>query len=105
MPARRLAWLVALLTVGCTWVPVTPEGKQVQTLTPEAARSCERLGRTTSKVADHVWIFARNERAVREELVSLARNEAALMGGDAVAPETSPEGGRQSFGVYRCRGA
>jgi len=104
MPARRLAVLIALLA-GCTWVPLTPEGEQVRSVTPEHAESCQRLGRTTSRVADRVWIFARNERAIREELASLARNEAALMGGDAVAPETRPEGGRQTFGVYRCRGA
>jgi hypothetical protein len=36
-------------------------------------------------------------------LVALARNEAALMGGDTVVAESPVKDGRQLFGVYRCR--
>jgi hypothetical protein len=50
-----------------------------------------------------VLIFARTQRKVHEELESLARNEAATMGGNAVAPTGEPAEGRQSFDVYRCR--
>ena len=106
MTARRMAWALAGLGLSaCTWVPLSTGGETVRLQAADQVSGCERLGHTTSRVADHVWIFSRNERAVREELTSLARNEAALMQGDTVVPESAPENGRQSFGIYRCGGA
>jgi hypothetical protein len=105
MGSRAFAAVCGLaLASACTWVPLSPEAERVSLVGIEQAAQCQRLGKTTSRVADRVLIFARNERRMREELVSLARNEAALMGGDAVAPEAPPRDGRQSFGIYRCHG-
>jgi hypothetical protein len=42
-------------------------------------------------------------RKVAGELEALARNEAALMGGDTVVAELPVKDGRQVFGVYRCQ--
>ena len=86
----------------CTWVPLTDEGAHVQLRTLEQARGCERKSRVTVSVKDTVGGIARNEDKVRGELETLARNEAARAGGNAVAAETEPTDGRQVFVIYRC---
>ena len=86
----------------CTWVPLTDEGARVRILKASEVAGCEKLAETTSRTSDRVVIFARSDRKVREELDSFARNEAADLGGDAIAPIGTPKNGRQSFGVYRC---
>jgi hypothetical protein len=65
---------------------------------------CESKGRTHAQTTDRILIFARSERPIRTELESLARNEAAEMGGDTIVPASAVEGGRQTFDVYLCSG-
>ena len=93
-----------LLTVlsGCTWVPLTDEGARVQLRTQEQARACEHKSRATVSVKDKIAGIARNEDKVRGELETLARNEAARVGGNAVAAESEPTDGRQIFLIYHC---
>lgn len=93
---------VALLPSACVWVPLTSGGEQVRMLAPAEVEHCRKLGSTTSQTTDHVLIFARIDRTVNEEVRSLARNEAAEMGGDVIVPRGPLEQGRQSFDVYRC---
>lgn len=97
------ALLAVAALAGCTWVDLTNEGRGVRVASAAEVEGCERLGATHSKTSDTVWIFARSDAKVKSELESLARNEAAAMGGDAIVP-TGPvsEGGRRSFDVYRC---
>ena len=95
--------VMVLPTVGCTWVPLTTEGQNVRVLDATNVADCQKLGVTTSKTASQVMIFSRTDRKVHEELESLARNEAAEMGGDAIVATGAPREGRQSFGVYRCK--
>jgi hypothetical protein len=91
------AWLFA-----CNWVPLTDAGQAVRVAQPAELRGCEAVGRTHAQTTDRVVIFARSDERIEQELESLARNEAALMGGDAIAPAGPIEKGRQSFEVYRC---
>jgi len=102
---RTIAWLaaagLAAASMGCTWVSLTDEGEAVRSA--PAAESCERLGRTTTKVANRVLFFGRSEDKVADELETLARNEAARMGGNTVVAESEiDDEGRRTFGVYRC---
>lgn len=87
---------------GCTWVKLTPEGEQVRVLTQESVASCERIGRIRSKTKESVAKIARSQRKVQAELEALARNDAARMGGNTIAPLGPIEKGEQPFGVYRC---
>ncbi len=66
------------------------------------AAGCETKGRTHAQTTDRVLIFARSDPKIEQELESLARNEAALMGGDTIVPASAIEGGRQTFDVYLC---
>jgi hypothetical protein len=94
---------ITVPTLGCTWVPLTDEGGNVRILQANAAADCQKISTVSSKTADRVVIFARSDRKVREELESLARNEAADAGGNAIVPIGAMTNGRQSFAVYRCQ--
>jgi Domain of unknown function (DUF4156) len=97
-----LALLLLSVLSSCTWVSLTDEGARVQLRTLEQARACERKSRVTVSVKDKIGGIARNEDKVRGELETLARNEAARVGGNAVAAESEPTDGRQVFLIYHC---
>ena len=88
--------------LACNWVPLTDGGQAVRVVPPTDVRSCESVGRTHAQTTDRVLLFARSDQKVQEELQSLARNEAAQMGGDAITAAGPIERGRQTFDVYRC---
>lgn len=94
---------IAVLTLACTWAPLTPEGRSVRVLRASEVTGCLKVGKATAQTREQVVNFARSDRKVREELESLGRNEGAELGGDAIVPVGNPAGGRQSFDVYRCR--
>lgn len=102
-PLCGAAGLLAGTLLACTWVPLTSGGEDVRVARPAAVAECQKLGRTTSKTADRVVIFARTERKMSQELQNLARNEAADMGGDTVVAAGPRVEGHQVFDVYRCR--
>jgi hypothetical protein len=94
---------IAVPTLGCTWVPLSDEGGNVRILHASAVADCQKISTVSSKTADRFLIFARSDRKIREELESLARNEAADSGGNAIVPIGTMANGRQSFDVYRCQ--
>jgi hypothetical protein len=96
----------ALLAGACTWVKLTQPAEGVHVGTINEVAACKKLGTTTSKTSPKIGIFSRSTKKVDLEVETLARNEAANMGGDTVVPQapTSSEG-RRSFDVYRCKGS
>jgi hypothetical protein len=104
MKAGRMLAGAALAAAlcACNWVPLTDGGQTVRVVPPTEVRSCESVGRTHAQTTDRVLLFARSEQTVEQELQSLARNEAAQMGGDAITAAGPIEHGRQTFDVYRC---
>ena len=98
-----LALMLLLLPLSaCTWVPLTDEGSHVQLRTLDQVEGCERKSRVTVSVKDKIGAISRSDEKVREELRTLARNEAARIGGNVVVAETEPTDGHQVFVVYRC---
>jgi hypothetical protein len=91
-----------MLALGCTWVKLSEGGTAVRVARPGEVAGCESKGRTHAQTTDRVVIFARRDQPIKQELESLARNEAALMGGDTIVAATEIERGRQTFDVYRC---
>jgi len=102
----RIAIAVAggALALSCSWVKVSERGQAIRVARAEEVAGCVAKGRAHAQTTDRVLIFARRREPVRSELESLARNEAALMGGDTVVPATGIERGRQSFDVFACAG-
>lgn len=101
---RPILTFLCLLTLlsSCNWVRVTPEGENVRLLTQGEVGACERIGTTTSTTADSVTVVQRGSERVQTELVNLARNEAGLMGGNAIVADGTVVDGRQRFIVFRC---
>lgn len=95
---------MAALLCACTWVQLTPNGAQVRVRELDEVMECQKLGSTGARTSDHVGIFQRHPEKVAKELESLARNEAANMGGDTIVAVSPIAGGERRYDVYRCRG-
>ncbi len=89
---------------GCTWVHLADDAGSVKILDPGEVEDCEQIGRTRSKTKTKILFVTRNKNKVLEEQTTLARNEAARMGGNAVAVKGDAEGQDQLFGIYKCPG-
>lgn len=102
--AATFALLIALGAglVGCTWVRLTDAGAGVRVVDAVAGAACERIGRVTANSREDVAGVDRSLEKVREELQTLARNEAAGLGADAVVATSPIEDGQQNFDALRC---
>ena len=97
-----VAIVAVSLASGCTWVTATPGGSVVRVAPAASVVRCRYLGQVTTSVLAKVAVIPRRASKVEEELLVLAKNEAAKMGGDTVVAAGAPSEGRQEFAVYRC---
>ena len=100
MRAFSLACLLALLS-GC-WVAPSPDARHVAVLNGVDVGNCRLLSRTDLSVPDKLGNLQRMPDDMQMDLQTLAKNQAATAGGDAVAPLTVQDGGKQSWGIYNC---
>lgn len=99
-----LATLV--LASGCTWVHMAPGAKAVQVISAgPAPAGCTKQGEVAVSVKDSVAFYERNNLRVRDELETLARNEAPGLDADTIQPLAPPLDGDQRFAAYQCGGA
>ena len=102
MKITLIAVCGGLILSSCTWVKVTSNGEGVRLVqSARAVEPCKNLGKINTKVVSKV-VFSRDMEKIAGELADLARNEAALMGGDTIVPISEINEGRRSFGVYQC---
>lgn len=87
----------------CAWVKPLPNSHVVALLNANDIVNCVKKGTTNSKTLSKFLFIPRVEDKVNTELVTLAKNEAIIMGGDAVVAESDLEAGAQTFGIYLCR--
>ena len=105
---KRFATLLLLgLLAGCTWVTQTPEAlnADIQVLDKAAAARCQQLGANEITVNDKLGTLQRMPDDVEHDLRTMAINQAATVGADAVAPLTDLKGGTQTWALLRCKGA
>lgn len=103
-PIRLLPVLLAIAAAsatGCTWVHMAPGASRVRVVDGTPV-DCERRGEVAVSVKDSVAFYDRNPLRVREELETLARNEAPGIGADTIQPVAEPAGGEQRFIAWRC---
>ncbi len=97
-----LAPLAALIVLGgCSFVQLSDGGANVAQLGAADAMNCTDMGTVTANTRDKV-VVNRSRDQVQEELIVLARNEAAGLGANAIVPVGQPENGSQQFAAYRC---
>ena len=95
--------LVLAWSVGCSWVPVSPEAESVVAVPAVQAEDCQRIGESRVSVRDRVAAVQRAPGKVREELERLARNEAARLGGDRIVALGPVAEGARTYAVFDCR--
>ena len=104
----RMLLIAGALTgtlAGCTWVQLTEAGETVTVLTQPAGADCTRIGTVTARTKASVAGASRNDEKMMTELDTLARNEAAMLGANAVRAEGTPIAGRLGYIAYRCTDA
>lgn len=100
---RSVLLVVAVLSLSaCTWVSLSNNAKGVKVIAAGAAPSCEKRGEVAVSVKDKVAFYERNNLRVRDELETLARNEAPGIQADTIQPLGDPANGEQRFAAYRC---
>ncbi|HRN61949.1 MAG TPA: DUF4156 domain-containing protein [Gammaproteobacteria bacterium] len=99
----RLAVLLALPLAlsACTWVHMAPGASAVKVVTG-APSGCEKRGEVEVSVKHSIAFIERNPIKVRDELETLARNEAPGLQADTIHPLADPAGGSQRFAAWRC---
>ena len=96
-------FLVITFLPACTWVELTNQGNEVTLVKSFNVKNCVKLASTQSSVKHQVGIFTRNEETVTEELISIARNRAAEMGGDSIVAVKPLVEGSMGFDIYKCK--
>lgn len=100
--ALFLAVLTGLLGA-CTWVKLEPAGKAIRVAASgEDLVHCDRRGEVTVAVKHNVAFIERNPLKVRDELETMARNEAPNLSADTVQPIDEPLYGEQRFVAFTC---
>ena len=106
---HRFSVLMAFAAValaGCAWVKMEPDAVHVRVLATDVpVRNCIARGEIQVSVRDQVGLYHRSELKVRDELETLARNEAVTLGADTIQPLEEPGLGEQRFAAFSCGNA
>ncbi len=92
----------ALVLSACTWVDPTYSGKAVHVAYGGNVAGCRDAGSVSVSVTDKIAFYHRSELKVRDELETLARNQAAGIPADTIKPLGDPQNGSQNFEAYVC---
>ena len=94
--------LAVSLLAACTWVEPTKESSNVTLVKSFNVKACKKLTTTTATVAQKVGIIERNDETFTEELITLAKNKAASLGGDSIVARGPAVDGSMTFDIYKC---
>ncbi len=86
---------------GCTFVHMAPGASKVKVLAA-APTGCEKRGEVEVSVKDRLGPYARSDAQVRDELETLARNEAPGLSANSISPLTPSADGEQRWAMWRC---
>ncbi|MDD5181350.1 MAG: DUF4156 domain-containing protein [Gallionellaceae bacterium] len=99
-----LVLLIAMLS-GCasSLIEVRKGSDSVSLADASQVSSCQSKGEITVSVLAEVGFITRSVEAVEANLLQLARNGAIDAGGDTVVKGNSPDYGKRTFAIYKCR--
>lgn len=98
------AMLLGLATVltACSFVSLNPDAKNTAVATDiNSLSNCKFLGNTNVSLWSKAETFQSQDK-VESQLDTLARNQAATMGGNTVAPSSKINDGQRAYNVYNC---
>lgn len=93
MKIRHFALFMIIISISisaCTWIEPTKESLNVILVKPGNVSNCQKLGTTHVTVTHKVGILTRDEKAVTEDLITVAKNNAAKKGGDSIVAIGEP---------------
>ena len=93
--------LLAVSVSACTFVKMAPGAKQVRVLA-SAPSGCEKRGEVEVSITHRVGFYERSTTRVRDELETLARNEAPSLNANRISPLGEPNDGSQRWAMWRC---
>jgi hypothetical protein len=100
-----LAALAATATLSaCTWVKPTVSAENVRVAYDGNVSGCRDAGAISVSVTDKIAFYHRSGLKVRDELETLARNQAAGIPADTIKAKDEPKDGAQDFEAYVCGG-
>lgn len=94
-----------VLLGGCTWVKLDDAGARVRVAYDGRVDGCDKAGDVSVSVKDRVGFYDRKDLKVKDELETLARNQAISLPADTIVPRGEPRNGEQTFDAYRCGAA
>ena len=99
---RYVLSIATICLTACTWVEPTKEGSEVVLVKAFNVEVCKKLGTANTSVKHEVGFVTRSEEKVTNELITLAKNRAAEMGGDSIVAKGPASEGSMSFDIYKC---
>ncbi len=103
VPIVAFAAFVATLPA-CTWVKPTISAENVRVAYDGNVSGCRDAGAISVSVTDKIAFYHRSGLKVRDELETLARNQAAAIPADTIKATDEPKDGAQNFEAYVCGG-
>lgn len=90
------------ILAACSFVSLNPQAQNV-TVLPQTDNfgNCKLLGNTNVSIWSKAATF-QSQQSAESQLDTLARNEAATMGGNTVTPNSQIKNGQRSYNVYNC---
>ncbi len=101
---RRPFFVWVLLSGGltaCSFVQLTDAGNGVAQASSADVVNCQTVGVVSATTRSRA-LLSRGDGQIREELIVLARNQAATLGANAIVPIGEANNGNQSFRAYKC---
>lgn len=95
--------IIGLTGCASSMIEVRKGSDQVSLADESKVGSCDSKGFTTVSVLAEIGFINRSDEAVEANLLQLARNSAIDAGGDTVVKSNSPEYGKRTFAIYKCR--
>ena len=100
---KFFSFLVVLpLFIGLSFVDLTEEGGKVLEATADEVDNCKMVGKGTATTRSKRVFFKRKGERVQNELLGLAKNEAATLGANAIVAGEIGEDGKMKWAGYSC---
>ena len=93
---------VSVLPCACSWVNPTAGADGVRVAYDGNVSGCRDAGAISVSVTNKVAFYQRSDLTVRDELETLARNQAAEIPADTIKAKGEPKDGAQQFEAYVC---
>ncbi|HLX53826.1 MAG TPA: DUF4156 domain-containing protein [Aquella sp.] len=97
-----LLFCTVTLVTACSFVSLDPQARDVNVAeNTNSVKNCKSLGNTTVSLWSKAETF-QSQSTVEGQLDTLARNQAATMGGNTVTPHSAINNGQRTYSVYNC---